>query len=124
MNDKFFQLPVWKQERIINAGYQVFADNSYYEKDPAVCQEIQESYRKHMDFKANRALYKLNPEKFVPGLDLEMMYREMYWAAEGYLWEMLQRGELDIEQVEKDFIRMIDFWKSIYLRKEKFSELV
>jgi AcrR family transcriptional regulator len=29
MNDKFFQLPLEKQERIINAAYKVFAYNSY-----------------------------------------------------------------------------------------------
>ena len=29
MNDKFFQLPVEKRERIINAGYHVFSANSY-----------------------------------------------------------------------------------------------
>ena len=29
MNESFFQLPVEKQERIITAGYRVFANNSY-----------------------------------------------------------------------------------------------
>ena len=29
MNEKFFNLPVEKQERIINAGYRVFSQNSY-----------------------------------------------------------------------------------------------
>ena len=47
-----------------------------------------------------------------------MMYREMYWASEGYLWEMVQRGGVDMEQMERDFRQLIDFWKSIYLRKE------
>ena len=47
-----------------------------------------------------------------------MMYRDMYWAAEGYLWEMRRNGELDMDQVEKDFLKMVDFWKSIYLKKE------
>lgn len=203
MNERFFQLPAEKQEKIINAGYAVFANNSYkkspmseiadaagisksllfyyfrnkrelylflwnkcaeitieymtnygcygkedlfemmysglqakmhimrkypdmarfvakafYEKDPAVCQDIQESYRKAIDFKANASLLKLDPDKFIPGLNLEMMYRDMYWAAEGYLWEMLRNGELDMDQVEKDFLKMVDFWKSIYLKKE------
>ncbi len=36
-----------------------------------------------------------------------MMYREMYWASEGYLWEMVQRGNIDINQVEKDFSKLI-----------------
>jgi len=29
MNDKFFKLPLEKQQRIINAAYKVFSQNSY-----------------------------------------------------------------------------------------------
>ncbi|MDY2626888.1 MAG: helix-turn-helix domain-containing protein [Lachnospiraceae bacterium] len=203
MNEKFFRLPAEKQEKIINAGYHVFAENSYrkspmseiagaagisksllfyyfqnkrelylflwnkcardtmecltaygcykednlfdmmyrgmqakiglmkkypdmgrfvikafYEKDPEVCGDIQKSYRKTIDFKASKTLLKLDPDLFVPGLDLEMMYREMYWASEGYLWEMVQKKEFDVDQLEKDFSRMIDFWRNIYMKKE------
>ena len=47
-----------------------------------------------------------------------MMYREMYWASEGYLWEATQKGDLDYDQIQADFRRLMDFWKSIYKRKE------
>ena len=49
-----------------------------------------------------------------------MMYKQMYWASDGYLREMLQNGNgaMDIEKMEKDFTEMIAFWKQIYLRKE------
>ncbi len=47
-----------------------------------------------------------------------MMYRDMYWASERYLWEMLQSGRLDAETMEQDFLEMIDFWKKIYLKNE------
>ena len=60
----------------------------------------------------------MEPKQFIPGLDIPMMYREMYLASEGYLWEMVQRGNVDIKQMEKDFSKLMDFWKSIYLRKE------
>ena len=80
-----------------------FAVKAFYEKDEGISGEIQRSYRRHFDVKAVNTLAGLDPEDFVPGLDLEMMYREMYWASEGYLWEMLQRGELDAAQMEKDF---------------------
>ena len=46
-----------------------------------------------------------------------MMYKDMYRASEGYLWEMVHRGELDVDKMEQDFTEMIAFWKSIYLRK-------
>ena len=50
------------------------------------------------------------------------MYREMYWAAEGYLWEMMQRGPLERKQMEQDFPRLLEFWKSIYYSEEKKHE--
>ena len=66
-----------------------------YETDPAVCGAIQESYHKYFNLKANRTLSNLDPAQFVPGLDIEMMYRDMYLASEGYLWEMAQRCNMD-----------------------------
>lgn len=204
MNEKFFNLPYDKQQKIINSGYSVFSQNSYkkspmseiadgagisksllfhyfknkkelymflwekaaqttieyltkygcyepaglfekmergmraklnlmkkypemtkfvirafYEKNPEVCGDIQASYQKHLGFNENNSLAQLNPEDFTPGLDLEMMYREMYWASEGYLWEVIQRGNnTSSESLENDFTKMIEFWKSIYTRKD------
>lgn len=202
MNEKFFSLPLVKQQTIINAGYRVFSQNTYqnspmreiaeaagisksllfhyfhnkrelylflwdkcaettielltkydcygqtelfesmergmrakleiirlypdmanftikafYEKDPSICAAIQESYHRYFNFKADRMRLNLDPEQFIPGLDIPMMYRDMYWASEGYLWEMVQRGDIDIDQMERDFTKLMNFWKSIYLRK-------
>lgn len=96
-----------------------FVMKAFYEKEPEIHQAIQESYQTHFHRKAYRALQKLDPEQFLPGLDLKLMYREMYWASEGYLWEALQRGPLDVDQIEKDFNELIAFWKQIYLRKRE-----
>ena len=96
-----------------------FAVKAFYEKEASISVEIQAIYQKFFDKKATSALAALDPDDFVPGLDLEMMYREMYWASEGYLWEMLQRGGLDAEQMETDFKKLLKFWKSIYKNKEK-----
>lgn len=95
-----------------------FAIRAFYEKDTQVCAAVQESYHKYFNFKADSTLVNLDPNQFIPGLDIQMMYKDMYWASEGYLWEMVQRGDIDILQMEKDFNRLIEFWKSIYLRKE------
>ena len=96
----------------------LFTLRAFYEKDPEINAAVQESYHRYFNLKADRTLLNLDPEQFIPGLDVGMMYREMYWASEGYLWEMMQRGGVDIEQMERDFTRLIGFWKSIYLRKE------
>ena len=95
-----------------------FTIRAFYEKDPEICAAIQESYHKYFNLKADRMRLNLDPGQFVPGLDVDMMYREMYWASEGYLWETVQQGNIDVEQMEKGFSRLLAFWKSIYLRKE------
>lgn len=59
---------------------------------------------------------RLDPPRFAEGLDLKEMYRQMYLATEGYLWEMLQSGQVDAEKMKRDFTDMIAFWKKIYLR--------
>ena len=203
MNERFFSLPVEKQQAIINAGYKVFSQNSYknspmseiadaagisksllfhyfhnkkelymflwdkcaqttieyltkndcygqknlfdsmergmrakmeiirlypdmasftikafYEKDPEISAAVQESYQKYFHLKTDRTLLNMDPEQFIPGLDLAMMYRDMYWASEGFLWELVQRGSVDMQQMEKGFTELMSFWKSIYLRRE------
>lgn len=96
-----------------------FAMKAFYEKDTAVCGDIQASYRQHFDRKAANALSGLNPDDFIPNLDLKMMHRQIYLMAVGYLWEIMQRGDtLDAGALEKDFSEMLAFWKNVYLRKE------
>lgn len=102
--------------RYPNMGY--FTIRAFYEKDSQISAAIQESYHRYFNLKADKIRLNMNPEQFIPGLDIPMMYREMYWAAEGYLWEMVQRGSADVDQMEKDFTKLMGFWKSIYLRKE------
>ncbi len=95
-----------------------FTIKAFYEKDIEICTAVQEIYHKYFNLKADKTRLNLDPAQFIPGLDIPMMYQEMYWASEGYLWEMVQRNNVDIDQMEKDFSKLIEFWKSIYLRKE------
>lgn len=95
-----------------------FTIKAFYEKDVEISAAIQGSYHKYFNLKADMTRLNLDPSQFIPDLDIAMMYREMYWASEGYLWEMVQRGSVNIEQMEKDFTKLMAFWKSIYLRKE------
>lgn len=96
-----------------------FVVKAFYEKDPAVCPDIQRIIEKYASFRENIKLLNFDPEQFVPDLDLQMMYLDMYWASEGYLWERLQQGKMDVDEMERDFMRLLDFWKSIYVRKRE-----
>lgn len=99
-----------------------FTIKAFYETEAEICAAVQKSYHKYFNLKADRARLNLDPEQFISGLDIGMMYREMYWASEGYLWEMVQRGDVEIGQMERDFTKLIAFWKSVYLRKEEAHE--
>ena len=90
----------------------------YYETDPEVCTEVQKIIGRVASFNANEKLLKIDPGTFIEGIDLKMMYTDMYLASEGYLWEKSHQGKFDADDVERDFEKMIDFWKKIYLRKE------
>ncbi len=94
-----------------------FAIRAFYEEDPEVSADIRKSMGQYLSAHAARKLQKLDPEDFIPGIDLQMMYKEMYWASEGCLWEYIQRGCMDVSAMEKDFGNLLAFWKSVYLRK-------
>ncbi|MGN0721920.1 MAG: TetR/AcrR family transcriptional regulator [Anaerovoracaceae bacterium] len=100
----------------------VFVIKAFYEKDPEVCGEIQKSYQQLKGLSASATLAGLDPGQFAEGLDLRMMYREMYLASEGYVWEMVSSGKIDADKMEKEFTEIIGFWKSIFLRKGQVSE--
>ena len=96
----------------------LFMLKAYYETDPEICGDIQKIIGRTASFSANAKFLKIKPDKFIEGIDLKMMYTDMYLASEGYLWEKSHQGKIDVDEVERDFEKMIDFWKMIYLRKE------
>ena len=95
-----------------------FAINAFYEKDLEINAAVQESYHKYFNLKADKTRINMDKEQFIEGIDVSLMYREMYWASEGYLWEAVQSGNVDIDKIESDFKKLMSFWKSIYLRKD------
>lgn len=138
MNEKFFSLPEEKQQAIINAGYRVFSQNTY-KKSPVSEIAAEAGISKSLlfyYFRNKKELYLFLWEKCAKVTieymkeygcydkkDLfDMMYREMYLASEGYVWEMVSSGKIDADKMEKDFTEIIEFWKSIFLKKGQMPE--
>ena len=94
-----------------------FVIKAFYETNVEVANDVQNSFRKYFDLKKDKTLLRIDKEQFVEGIDIEMMYKDMYWASEGFLWEMVRKGQVDMAEMEKGFRRLMDFWQSIYLRK-------
>ena len=91
---------------------------SFYEKEPEIARDVQNLYAHIHGSHGFSLLKNLDTSKFRDGLNLNMMQREMYLASEGYLWEITQRNEpIDVKTLEKDFLSLLDFWKSIYYKE-------
>ena len=95
----------------------LFQLKAYYEKEPELRKGINALIGEYSGFETQAEMLKLDKDKFAEGLDLEMMYRDIYLASEGYLWEKLYSGSLDPDEIEKDYMKMIDFWRKLYLRR-------
>ncbi|MED9904740.1 MAG: TetR/AcrR family transcriptional regulator [Lachnospiraceae bacterium] len=87
------------------------------ETNQEVVSDIQEIIIRSGVTEVNNGLYRLNPEQYASGIDLNLMYKDMYYASEGYLQEQMRLGLIDIPKVEKEIDTMIRFWKSIYGRR-------
>ncbi len=93
-----------------------FAIRAYYEKDETVASSIQKLYHKKLEEHSNRIISNLKPEEFKEGLDLKMMYQEIYYASEGYLYEKMKNGKIDPDEIEEEYHKLILFWKGVYQR--------
>ena len=96
----------------------LFAAKAYYEKDEEVVKELKvdtDPFLK-MDGETIRRLY---PEThFRKDIDLTLMYKEMYYMSEGYLWHWCQEDEFDVDRMEKDYLDFISQWKRIYREQQ------
>ena len=127
MNEKFFSLPEEKQHAIINAGYRVFSQNSY-KKSPmseiADAAGISKSLLFHY-FGNKQELYLFLWNKCAEVTEEYLQkyccyeQKDMFWASEGYVWELARQGNVDADQMKQEFGRLIEFWKKIYIRKEE-----
>lgn len=101
----------------LNPDWLAFSLKTYYEQDPEIMPELAQRM-KQVKAKQVQLMDKLDMSCFRPDIDFQLMYKDMTWAAQGYLWEHVQRGSVDPETIEAEFNQLIDFWKSLYLRKE------
>lgn len=95
----------------------MFEMRAYFEKEPSVQKEVMEMISGYSLYEYQMQLIKPDPDDFIEGLDLQMMYRTIYLSAEGYLYEKMHQGVPNADEMEKELGNMIDFWRSIYARK-------
>lgn len=93
-----------------------FAANAYYEQDPKIKSSIQANFH-HVSKNSEDILWETaDMSKFRQDIDIRFMYQEILWTSDGYLRQMILSGKLKADQMEKDFERMIEQWKKVYLK--------
>jgi AcrR family transcriptional regulator len=95
----------------------LFQLKAYYEEDKELRGEINKLIGEYSGYETQAQMLKLDKSRFAEGLDLKMMYTDMYLASQGYLWEKLQGGKIDPDRMEKDLTALAEFWRKVYSRK-------
>lgn len=119
LNQKFFNLTKEKQKSIIDAGYRVFFMlRAYYEEDLQVAKDIAEINNSMMDFRDNNYFKSIDKSKFKDDVDLEELFNMMNWCVEGYMKKKCKTEPVDLNELEKGYIKMLDFFKRNSYKEE------
>lgn len=95
----------------------LFELRGYFENAPELKTDVRALIESYSRFETQTNLMTLDPSEFIEGLDLEMMYKNIYLAAEGFFWEFINSGDISPDRLEVGYMQLIDHWKQIYLRK-------
>ena len=99
----------------------IFAVKAWYEDDPEVSPDITKSTDPYAKV-TGETLRLLYPDTdFRDDLDIGVMYKDMYYMSEGYLWHEMQRGKIDPNKMEKEYMAFIKLWRKAYLKGEKYE---
>ena len=97
----------------------IFAVKAWYEDDPEVSPDITKSTDPYSKV-TGETLRLLYPDTdFRDDLDIGVMYKDMYYMSEGYLWHEMQRGKIDPNKMEEEYMAFIKLWRKAYLKGEK-----
>lgn len=93
-----------------------FSVKAYYEQEPEIRAVIQESFQQVSENSENVIWQLVGTSKLRNDIDMKLMYQEILWVSDGYLRQMMQDNVLEPAQMERDFSRMIEQWKKVYLK--------
>ena len=97
----------------------IFAVKAWYEDDPEVSPDITKSTDPYAKVKGETLRLLYPDTDFRDDLDIGVMYKDMYYMSEGYLWHEMQRGKIDPNKMEEEYMAFIKLWRKAYLKGEK-----
>ena len=97
----------------------IFAVKAWYEDDPEVSPDITKSTDPYAKVTGETMRLLYPDTDFRDDLDIGVMYKDMYYMSEGYLWHEMQRGKIDPNKMEEEYMAFIKLWRKAYLKGEK-----
>lgn len=99
-----------------------FLLKAYYETADDVKGIIQESYAEAEITSEHKAFDKMDTSALRKDIDPEMMYTEIFYAVDGYMLKKYRSGQIIPDEIEREIMVLIDFWRKIYSQKEDEHE--
>ena len=93
-----------------------FCLNAYYEQEEEIRKCIQPEFSQLKRIGEKHIFERMDLSVFRKDVDLELMYQEILWTTEGYLCRRYRMQDVDAEEIEKDFLRLIKQWRRIYYK--------
>lgn len=60
---------------------------------------------------------RINILKFRKDIDIKTMYAEIFYAVDGYMLKKYRSNCIIPDEIEKEIIVLIDFWKKVYTQE-------
>ena len=85
-----------------------FCLNAYYEQEEEIRKCIQPEFSQLKRIGEKHIFERMDLSVFRKDVDLELMYQEILWR--------YRMQDVDAEEIEKDFLRLIKQWRRIYYK--------
>lgn len=95
-----------------------FMLRAYYEEDLQVAKDIAEINNSMMEFRDNNYFKSIDKSKFKDDVDPEELFNMINWCAEGYMKNKCKNESVDLNKLEKGYIKMLDFFKRNSYKEE------
>ena len=96
-----------------------FSLRAYYENAPEIKEAIEESYGNACKSSEQMVFDNIDISSLRKDIDLQMMYSEIYYAFDGYMLSKYRSGNIVPDEIEKEIMSLIDFWRIIYTKGDR-----
>lgn len=99
-----------------------FVMKAYFEEEESLQYELQQRKTEIIYDSTNLILSKIDMYKFREDVDVKIVIELSSWTADGFAREKMfgrkSFSQIDIDEIEKEFLGIVDFWKKSYYKEE------